>query len=275
MLLAAALCWSIGGVLIKFIPWSPLAVASARGLIAAAFLAVVARPLRFTWSPLQVAAALAYAACTITFVAATKLTTAANAILLQYTAPVYVAFLGAWLLGERAQRIDWITILVALGGMALFFADELAARSLLGNAIAIGSGICFAVMTVLLRKQKAGSPVESIVLGNLIAGLIGLPWVISAPLPTAEGGAALIALGIVQLGVSYWLYSRAIRHVTAMEAVLIPVMEPILNPVWTMLVIGERPGPWAILGGAIVLGAVTARAFASLRWPASKSSVSA
>ncbi len=252
-------------MLIKYVPWTPLAVASGRGLVAAAFLACMIRPLRFTWSPIQLSAAVAYAACTITFVAATKLTTAANAILLQYTAPIYVAFLGAWLLKERARPIDWLTIAIALGGMGLFFADELEATSALGNGIAIASGVCFAAMTVLLRKQKDGSPVESIILGNLLAGLIGLPWLLASPAPSPLGWVAFAALGVVQLGVSYLLYSYAIRHVSAMEAVLIPVVEPILNPVWALLVLGETPGPWAIAGGAIVLAAVTVRAVVSIR----------
>jgi len=267
MLVIAALFWSMGGVLIKYITWSPLAVASGRGLIAAVFLAIACRPLRFTWSPLQIAAALAYAACTLSFVTATKLTTAANAILLQYTAPIYIALFGAWLLNEKATRVDWMTIIVALGGMTLFFADEVKLSNVLGNTIAIISGVFFATMTILLRKQKGGSPTESLILGNVLAGLIGLPWLLTAPAQPAAGWGALLALGTLQLGVSYMFYARAIRHVTAMEAVLIPVVEPILNPVWTALVLNERPGPWAMVGGAIVLSAVTFRAIFSIRRP--------
>src|SRR5690606_24082181 len=115
------------------------------------------------------------------------------------------------------------------------------------------------------RRQKDGSPVESIILGNLIAGLVGLPWLLRAPALEPAGWIALLTLGIVQLGFSYWLYSRAIRHVTALEAVLIPVVEPILNPLWVLLVMGERPGPLSILGGLVVLAAVTGRAAWSLR----------
>lgn len=265
LLLIAALCWSIGGVLIKYVAWPPLAVAGGRGLIAALFLAVMVRPLRFNWSPVQLGAAVAYAGCTITFVTANKLTTSANAILLQYTAPVYVALLSAWFLGERTRRADWIALGLTFSGMILFFADGLELRHTLGNIVAIISGVFFAAMTLLLRKQKDGSPTESIILGNLIAAAVGLPFILRAPLLPADGWLALFVLGVVQLGVSYLLYARAVKHLSALEMVLIPVLEPILNPLWTWLAYGEKPGRWAFLGGAVVLGAVTWRAVGTIQ----------
>ncbi len=264
-LLAAALLWSFAGVLIKGIGWSPLAVAGGRGLIAALFLLATSRGLNFTWSRVQLGAAVAYVACTVSFVVANRLTTAANAILLQYTAPVWVALLGTWFLGERTTRADWWAILATFAGMGLFFADELRLTSVLGNLVGVFSGVCFAGVALLLRKQKAGSAVESIILGNLLAFVIGLPFLAPAPALPARGWLMLLVLGVVQLGLSYRLYSQAIRHVTALEAVLIPVVEPIFNPVWVLLFVGERPGPLALAGGVIVLGAVTLRAVASLR----------
>lgn len=264
-LVLAALCWSLGGLLIKAVPWPALAVAAGRGLIAALFLLATHRGLRFHGSPVQLLGAAGYALCTILFVLATKLTTAANAILLQYTAPVWVALFGAWLLGERASRLDWWTILIVLAGMGLFFADGLELAHVAGNLVAIASGIAFAGMTIALRRQKDGSAVESIILGNLLAFVIGLPWLLRAPALDTTGWAALLALGVVQLGFSYWLYARAIRQVTALEAVLIPVIEPILNPLWVLLLMGERPGPLALVGGAIVLGAVIWRAVGAVR----------
>ena len=264
-LLLAALFWSLGGLLIKSADWPPLAVAGGRGIVAAIFLALTNRHLRFTFSPVQLTAAFAYAGCTVFFVVATKLTTAANAILLQYTAPVWIAIFGAWFLGERTRRLDWIIIVIVLGGMALFFADGLEFTGAMGNLAGVLSGVCFAAMTIALRKQKDGSPVESIILGNLIAFAIGLPFMIGVPAPSPTGIAAIVALGVVQLGFSYWLYARAIRQVTALEAVIIPVIEPILNPVWVFLANGEKPSRWALLGGAIVLSAVTFRALGSLR----------
>jgi len=268
LLLIAALCWSLAGVLFKYVGWSGLAAGAGRGLIAAVFLLAVSwRSLHFTWSRLQLGAALAYAVCTVLFALANKLTTAANAILLQYTAPVWVALLGAWLLREHPTRGDWTTIVVVLGGLGLFLYDGLHLGQLTGVLVSIASGVGFAVMTILLRKQKDGSALESIILGNLLCFLIGLPALASAPALPASGWTALCVLGVVQLGFSYLLYSRAIKHVTALEAVLIPVLEPVLNPVWVMLTVGERPSPLALLGGAIVLGAVTLRAIVSIRRP--------
>jgi drug/metabolite transporter (DMT)-like permease len=264
-LLLAALCWSIGGLLIKYIPWPPLAVAGGRGLIAAIFLVLIQRGLRFTWSPLQLGAALAYALTTILLVMSTKLTTAANAILLQYTAPVWVALLSASLLGERVVRADWIAIGATFIGMALFFADSLQAKGLLGNLMGVGSGLAFASMAVLMRKQKGSSVTESIILGNLIAAVVGLPFMLDAEPLSTDGWIALVVLGTVQLGISYALYARAMHNVTALEAVLIPIIEPILNPIWVMLFIGEKPGLLSLCGGALVIAAVTWRAVHSIR----------
>lgn len=266
LLLFAALGWSLGGVLMKSVDWPPFAVGGGRGLVAAIFLlAVRGRTLRFTWTPLQLGTALTFAGCTILFAAATKLTTAANAILLQYTAPVWVALLGAWLLGERARRADWWTIAVTFVGMGVFFYDGLKFNNLTGILLAVASGVSFAFMIVLLRKQGQGSTIEAVILGNLLGFLIGLPSICTAPWPDQRSLIALLLLGIFQLGIPYLLYARAIRHVTALEAVLIPVIEPILNPIWVMLVIGERPSPLALVGGSIVLSAVTWRAMVSIR----------
>jgi drug/metabolite transporter (DMT)-like permease len=265
LLVATALCWSLGGLLIKSVDWPPLAVAGARGGIAALFLLATHRSLRFHFSRVQLLGALGYAACTVTFCVATKLTTAANAIVLHYSAPVWVALFGAWFLGERATRADWVTIAAVLAGMTLFFADSLELTHALGNSLAVLSGVCFAGMTIALRKQRDSSPIESIILGNLLALAIGLPWIVGAPLLSPSGWIALTLLGTVQLGVSYWLYVRAIPHVTALETVLIPVIEPILNPVWVLLATGEQPSHLALVGGVIVLTAVTLRAIATVR----------
>lgn len=266
LLLAGALCWSLAGVLFKHVEWPGLAAGGARGLIAALFLLAVSwRSLRFTWSALQIAAAVAYAACTILFTLANKLTTAANAILLQYTAPVWIALLGAWLLGERATRADWLTIAAVFGGLALFFYEGLQLNNVTGLLVALASGVAFAVMTLLMRKQKDTSAIESIILGNLIGFAVGLPALWSAPPLPATGWIALLLLGVVQLGLAYYFYAKAIKHVTALEAVLIPVLEPLLNPVWVLLAVGEQPSVYALAGGAVVLVAVTLRAIAGLR----------
>src|SRR5687767_7667802 len=175
LLIGTSLCWSVAGVLIKFVAttWPGLAVAGGRGFIAAIFLLATNRGLRFHFSRDQILGAICYAACTVTFCTATALTSAANAILLQYTAPIWVALLSAWFLGERATRADWITIVVTLGGITLFFKDGLTLGHFEGDALALLSGMCFAGMTIALRRQKDGSPIESIILGNIIAFVVG------------------------------------------------------------------------------------------------------
>lgn len=259
LLVLSAILWSLGGVLIKSVEWNAPAIASVRSAIAAITIVVYfRRRLHFTFSKWQIAGALAYAATVNLFVLATKLTTAANAILLQYTAPIYIALIAPWFLGEPNHRRDWIAILVTLVGMSLFFLDQLSSSGMLGNFVAIASGVSFACLTLFLRKQKDGSAIESIVLGNVLAAVIGIPF-IRGPLPDAVGWAGLAALGVIQLGISYIVYATAIRKATAMDAALVPMVEPILNPIWVAIFIGELPGGFAILGGLVVVGTVTIR----------------
>jgi len=258
LLLLAALLWSLGGVLIKSIDWHPMAIAGGRSAIAIPLMLLcIGRP-QFTFSRAQVGGAIGYALTVALFVFATRMTTAANAIFLQYTAPIYVAIIGRWYLGERALRIDWLVIAVALGGIGLFFMDQLTASGFWGNIVALGSGLAFATVALFLRKEKAGSPVSAIILGNILVAVAGLPFMFGAPLGAGDGW-WLLLLGTLQLGLPYVLYAIAIKHVTALEATLIPLLEPVLNPLWVMLALGERPGPWAIVGAALVLGAVLGR----------------
>jgi drug/metabolite transporter (DMT)-like permease len=267
-LVAVALCavlWSTGGLFIKIVPWDPIVISGTRSLIAGIVLLIYLRRPRFTWSAAQIFCALAYAATMISFVFSNKLTTAANAILLQYTAPVYAAFLGAILLGERTHWFDWATIAVVLLGMALFFMDKLSVGGMGGNILSVASGVFFAFAIVLLRKQKDGSPLESILLSHALTFLIALPFMIAqlpgalkAPgAPLAIGAASF--LGIFQVGISSILLSYGVRHVSALQSMLTAIIEPILNPIWVFLLLGEKPSPMALVGGAIILAAVTAR----------------
>ncbi len=256
--LAAGVLWSLGGLLIKQVSWNPLAISGSRSAIAALVLLAVLRRPRLSWSFAQVGGAVAYTATVILFVLANRLTTAASAILLQYTAPVYAALLGAWFLHERVTWLDWVTIGVVMGGMVLFFLDRLTFSGLWGNVCAIASGVTYASLVLFLRKQKDDSPLESVFLGNVLTALIGIPFMLQGP-PGGSGWAGLTLLGVFQLGLPYVLYSAAIKHITTLEGVLIPVIEPILSPVWVFLLLGESPGKWTFLGGAVVLGAVTAR----------------
>jgi drug/metabolite transporter (DMT)-like permease len=259
-LLATAILWSLGGLLIKWVNWNPVAIAGMRSLIGAAVIALIFRKeLRFTGSFEQIGAAVAYAGTVVLFVVANKLTTAANAILLQYTAPVYVALFGPWFLGERARGRDWLSLVVILLGMLLFFGDELSLEGYLGNGVALASGFCFGWLTLFLRRHRAESAISALVLGNLLAGLIGLPFMFQS-MPDAIGWCGLLLLGVVQLGLPYVMYALALRHVRAIEGILIPMIEPVLNPLWVFLLLGETPGSLALLGGAIILGAVIFRA---------------
>lgn len=244
--------------MIKSVNAHPLAIAGTRSAIAAVMLLLVLKKPKFTWSFAQLGAALAYATTTIFFVTATKTTTAANAIFLQSTAPIYVAVLSSWLLKEKIKLQDWITVFIVMSGMVLFFLDNLSTTGILGNVIAAASGISFALFAIFMRMQKDGSPLESIFLGNILTAAIGLPF-LSRSAPNASGWIYLLILGVVQLGLPYILYSKAIKHVTALEAILIPVIEPLLNPVWVFLILGEAPGPLALIGGLIVLAAITGR----------------
>lgn len=258
LLVITAIMWSLGGLLIKSVDANPLAIAGSRSAIAMVLFLIVLKKPKITWSFAQIGAALAYAATSILFVTATKTTTAANAVLLQFTAPIYVALFSAWLLKERTKLQDWITISIVIGGMVLFFLDNLSTESIVGNGIAAASGVSFALFIIFMRMQKDGSPLESVLLGNILTAAIGLPFLFQS-VPNSLGWLYLVILGVVQLGIPYILFSSAIKNVTALEATLIPVIEPLLNPVWVFLILGETPGLLAIIGGCIVLSTVTVR----------------
>lgn len=259
LIFLAAVMWSTSGLLIKIIQLDPLTIAGLRGLIAgSALLVVTNRRLKLTWSAPQLAGAVAYATTMLLFVSATKMTTAANAILLQYTMPVYTALFGAWLLREKVTPRDWAAITIVLGGMALFFFDRLSTGGMIGNIMAILSGVTFALIIIFMRMQKEGSPLETVILGNLLTALVCLPWIVKAP-PAPADWWPLLYLGLFQLGLPFLIYSRAIKQVSALDAVLVQTVEPLLNPIWVFLVIGEVPGSWAIAGGAVVICVVTYR----------------
>lgn len=269
LLIVCGLCWSTGGVLIKLVDWHPLAIWSTRSAIAGATLWLVRRPSMRGITRAEWGAAIALSATTVLFILSNKLTTAANAILIQYSAPVWIALLGTWFLGERATRLDWVTIVLVLGGITLFFFEQLTFDHVTGNLLALAAGVGFAFSAMSLRKVALGptDPLRSLILGNLLGAMIGAPFVFTHAAPDANGWLVLLALGVGQQAVAYLCYAWAIRHTTALEAMLIPVIEPVMSPIWVMLAIGERPGGWALVGGLIVVGAVTMRAVVSPRHP--------
>lgn len=259
-LVITAILWSTGGFMIKGVDWSPMAVAGVRSLIAAFVMWIAFRKERLTFSKTQWGGALAECATVVLFVYATKLTTAANAILLQYTAPVYVALLGAWLLKEKTTVKDWLTIALVFVGMLFFFGDKVSPGGMLGNLCAIASGISFAFLYIFSRMQKNQSPHGSILLGNLLTFIISLPFLggLSFSLLNIL---SILFLGVFQLGISYVLYTYAIKQVNALDAILITTIEPLLNPIWVFFIIGEQPGMFALIGGSIVLASILLRAY--------------
>ena len=264
LLLAAAILWSLGGVLIKSIDLPPAAIARARSLIATVVITLAMPGVLRKVSWKTVPGAIAYSATVFLFVVATKLTTAANAIFLQYTAPIYIAIISPWFLGERTKWHDWVLVLLALSGVGLFFLDQLSLQGFSGVIAALASGFAFAWLTVLMRRQKAGSPEAVVLLGNVVTFLVALPWMFPI-LGIEQNGPRLLVLGIVQLTIPYLLYSLAIRHVRALDASIISIIEPILNPIWVMLVTNEHPAFWSIVGGSIVLATSFTRSFLASR----------
>jgi drug/metabolite transporter (DMT)-like permease len=213
----------------------------------------------------RIGAALAYGATMILFVFANKLTTAANAILLQYTNPLWVILLGPVLLNEKNARIEYITVAGVLGGMVLFAADGLHGGNVPGNIIACASGFCFGVSIVLMRKQKNDNPSDSFVLAHFLTFIVSLPFIFSEGMPDARSWIGIAALGIFQIGFPSILYSVGISRVTAISAVFCTILEPLMNPVWVFLFNGETPSSTAIFGGIIILGFISLRTVITYR----------
>ena len=259
-IVAAALLWSTGGLFIKWTSLSGLELSCFRSFFAAITVAIVTGHLGFGLNRLTVVASVLYAVLLILFVMATKTTTAANAIFLQYTAPVYLLILEPLIYKEKFRSRDLITVLVCIGGMALFFVGQLRPQDVTGNLLALASGLCFALYFLLLRHPKARevNRASSAIYGNILAVILTSPWGIAAiqNLTLADTVIA-VYLGVVQLGIAYTLFTVAMaRGVRSLDAGIVCYIEPVLNPLWVFLVLGEKPSQWALLGGAIIIVAV-------------------
>jgi len=254
-----ALLWSTGGLLIKWVDMPPLAIAGSRsgiaGLVMLVYLTTSKRERLGKPNKYQMTGMIVYSVMIISYVAANKLTTAANAILLQFTAPVWVALLAGIFLKEKVTKLDWISVFITMGGIYLFFQDSLGSYSIFGSVLAIISGICLAGVIILLKLDYSPSPVQFTFMGNALTFLICLPSILQSQIDMF-GLTCLILLGVFQLGISYILYNNAVKHVTAIEAILITLIEPMLNPVWVILFTGESPGPKVLTGGIIVLSTI-------------------
>ncbi|MBL7662898.1 DMT family transporter [bacterium] len=260
-LIIAALMWSVIGVFVKGLPLHPLGIAGIASMIAvvvqALYLRIFARrKLSFNWSKAQIFGAVAYALNISCFITANYMTTTANAVLLQCTAPVFLALFGGRYLGEYLKLRDYLLGAIVLFGTSLFFMDRLDGGRLIGNICGIICGFALAWYTICLRLQKNESPHETVLLGNILIAIVGA-FFIDNSVSDLHVGARLLLLGSFGLSIPFILYCEAIKQVRAIDAVLITTLEPILSPVWVFLVHKEVPSVLAITGGMIVLGSVT------------------
>jgi len=284
-LLAAAALFSTGGAAIKATDLDAWQVAGFRSGVAALAVFLLVPAARRGWSGRAVLVGVAYAATMVLFVASNKLTTSANTIFLQSTAPLYVLLLGPWLLREPIRRSDLLFMAAVGVGLALFFVGDQAPMAtapdpLRGNLLALASGVFWALTVVGLRwletpeKGRAkGSAMTTVVAGNAIAFLACLPF--AFPVRGAEAADWLVVgyLGVFQIGLAYVLVTTAIRHVAALEASVLLLAEPALNPIWAWAAHSEVPGPWAIAGGALILGATLVRTWRGTRPAAGRRAV--
>jgi drug/metabolite transporter (DMT)-like permease len=274
-LAAAAVLFSTGGAAIKAAGFGAWQVTSFRSGVAALAILAMAPEARRGWSRRAVLVGVAYAACLTLFVLANRLTTSANTIFLQSTAPLYLAILGPWLLKEPTRRQD-LGFMGAIGaGLALVFVGVeppvvTAPDPVRGNLMAVGSGVFWALTVCGLRWMGAasgehGSAAAAVASGNLIAFLVALPLALPVGGHSPADWAIVTYLGVFQIALAYVFVTRALAVIPALEASLILLIEPVLNPVWAWVVQGERPGPWALLGGAVILGATTTKGWLDAR----------
>jgi len=258
--MAAALLWSTGGLFIKWTSLSGLELSFYRSLFAVIAVTIFTRHEGFGINRVTAIASVLYAVLLILFVLATKQTTAANAIFLQYTAPVYLLILEPLIYKEPFRSRDLITVIVCVGGMTLFFVGKLRPQDVNGNLFALASGFCFALYFLLLRhaKARAVNRASSVIYGNLLAVVLTAPFGLAAMNQLGRWDLmSVLYLGVVQIGVAYSLFTVAMaRGVRSLDAGIIAYVEPVLNPVWVFLFLGEKPSTWALLGGTIIIAAV-------------------
>jgi DME family drug/metabolite transporter len=274
-LVAAAVLFSTGGAAIKAANFTGWQIASFRSGIAAVAILLLSREARRGWSWRVVIVGVAYATCLTLFVLANRLTTAANTIYLQSTAPLYLLILSPWLLKEPVRPKD-VGFMLAIGvGLALFFIGverpvATAPDPVRGNIVALASGFFWALTVCGLRWMGAGegrhgSPVAAVAVGNLIAFGMSLPMALPLGVHPVTDWGLIAYLGVFQIAVAYLFVTSALRVIPALEASLILLIEPALNPLWAWVFQGERPGPWALAGGALILGTTTIKAMLDAR----------
>lgn len=259
MLLCATL-WSTGGIFIKLIPWNAFAIAGWRSLISAGtvYLFLKVGKVKFKFNKQAVIEGLFMCLTFIAFVLANKLTTAANAIVLQFTAPLFLLAFSAVLFHEKFRKADIIAVITTMGGIALFFFDKLAGGYVLGNIVAILSGASMGAMYLAIGKADEDTRMGGMLLGHLFTAAIGIPvtFFVSTPVSTVPL-LCIAALGVIQLGIPYILLCLSSKNCPPLACSLLGAIEPLLNPVWVFLFTGEAPGTLALVGGALVVDSVT------------------
>ena len=258
-MIVTGIIWSSGGLFIKLIPWSPISIAGIRSGLSALVIYLYRRldPIylgKYVW-----AGAISYSVMVICFVFANKITTSGNVILIQYAAPIYVALFSFSFLGEKANIADWVSILIIFIGLSSFFYGDLSNFQLWGNILSILSGIGFAGLTLCMRKEKKANPVDCVLMGNILTFLVCIPFYKNGVTLDIKPWVSIIFLGVIQLGLSYIFFSIAIKYVKALDAIIYPVVEPLVNPILTFLFLGELMSNTAVFGGALVIIGVVGR----------------
>lgn len=256
LLLICTLMWSISGVLIKQIPWNAPVIAGFRSLLAGGVMALYLRisGIPFRFDRVAVRSGVVLSCMFMSFVLATKLTTSANAIVIQSSAPAFVLLYDVVVRRVRARRLDIITVVLTLVGISIFFFDQLTPGKLLGNAVALLAGVLLAATYIITCGAPQASCMNGILLAHILTAVIGIPMALVFDTPFTAGAVSrILVLGIVQLGIPYVLYGLAVQHCPPLAASLICMTEAIFNPIWVFLVTGEAPSPLALFGGALVL----------------------
>ncbi len=260
-MLLCGMMWSIAGVIIKLIPWNSLVIGGIRSIIAGLVLYLFMRAMghRLVVNRHTCFAAGWLTATMVLFVSAIKLTTSANAIVLQYLSPVFIVIIGFLFFRQRFPFIDIIVVFISLAGISLFFFDQLSPGKMLGNIMGLASGVTFGAFFITTgRLTDAQSSTSALLLAQVFHAIICIPfYFIYPPTPQPMAVLAVLVLGVFQLGLPYALYHIASRRCSALACSLLAMAEPIFNPIWVFLAIGERPGPFALAGGAVVLVTVT------------------
>ena len=259
MITCAAL-WSIAGIFIKLIPWNSFAISALRSLFAGItiFIYIKLKRYKLTFNRLTLTGGILLGSVYTAFVAANKLTTAANAIVLQFTAPLFIVIFSAVFFRQKIKRNDLIAVLCTLAGISMFFFDKLEGGYMAGNFVAILAGAFMGGMYMAIGEAKCSERFSALFIGQMTAFIIGLPFIIATK-PDLTGLPVLyiIILGVLQLGIPYILYGKASEYCPPLACSLLGAVEPLLNPVWVLLFDGERPGVFSLIGGVIVIASVT------------------